>query len=238
MWKEIVHEYTEKGAYAQTDLHTKFLELKCPGGGDVMEGGEEIEASIEVEEVNKDWFSEIDEDDLPQISDWEIELAAPHSGSDTDSLMETAAEVTVGQKEGTIVELYDSGTMRHISPYCKQFKTLTSILSKLFAAANQQCFNATGIGELVIEVPNGMDVSKLTLTEVLYSPAVGYTLMVPASFETPVRKSLDKSPSLGMGSIALFIKPMTTAQTLQWRLLRSWNFTNAWGTLPHPLHIA
>jgi hypothetical protein len=35
MWKEIVREYTEKGAYAQTNLRTKFLESKCPGGGDV-----------------------------------------------------------------------------------------------------------------------------------------------------------------------------------------------------------
>ena len=36
MWKDIVHEYTEKGTYAQTDLRTKFLELKCPDKGDVQ----------------------------------------------------------------------------------------------------------------------------------------------------------------------------------------------------------
>lgn len=35
MWAEIVREYTEKGAYVQTNLWTKFLESKCPGGGDV-----------------------------------------------------------------------------------------------------------------------------------------------------------------------------------------------------------
>jgi hypothetical protein len=35
MWMEIMHKYTEKGAYAQTDLRTKFLESKCPAGGDV-----------------------------------------------------------------------------------------------------------------------------------------------------------------------------------------------------------
>jgi hypothetical protein len=34
MWKEIVREYTKKGVYAQTDLHTKFLESKCLGGGE------------------------------------------------------------------------------------------------------------------------------------------------------------------------------------------------------------
>jgi hypothetical protein len=70
---------------------------------------------------DKDWFSEIDEKDLPQTSDWEIEPAAPHSESDTDSCMEVTVKVVTEHKEGTIVELYDSGTTRHISPYCEQF---------------------------------------------------------------------------------------------------------------------
>ena len=37
MWNEIVREYTEKGAYAQTDLRTKFLGLQCPVDGDVRQ---------------------------------------------------------------------------------------------------------------------------------------------------------------------------------------------------------
>ena len=37
IWNEIVHEYTEKGAYAQTDLRTKFLGLQCPVDGDVRQ---------------------------------------------------------------------------------------------------------------------------------------------------------------------------------------------------------
>jgi hypothetical protein len=36
MWAEIICEYTEKSVYVQTNLRTKFLELKCPsGGGDI-----------------------------------------------------------------------------------------------------------------------------------------------------------------------------------------------------------
>jgi hypothetical protein len=35
IWTEIVCEYTEKASYAQTDLQTKFLELKCLDMGDV-----------------------------------------------------------------------------------------------------------------------------------------------------------------------------------------------------------
>jgi hypothetical protein len=33
------------------------------------------------------------------------------------------------------------------------------------------------LGKLIIKVPNAVDISELTLTEVLYSPAVGYTLV-------------------------------------------------------------
>jgi hypothetical protein len=36
-WNAIVTEYTEKGAYAQTDLRTRFLESKCPEKGNVRE---------------------------------------------------------------------------------------------------------------------------------------------------------------------------------------------------------
>ncbi|KAF5383868.1 hypothetical protein D9615_003639 [Tricholomella constricta] len=36
-WDAIVAEYTDKGAYAQTELRTKFLESKCPDKGDVRD---------------------------------------------------------------------------------------------------------------------------------------------------------------------------------------------------------
>ena len=37
MWKEISKEYTEKGAYAQMDLHTQFLESRLAKGADVRQ---------------------------------------------------------------------------------------------------------------------------------------------------------------------------------------------------------
>ena len=37
MWKEISKEYTEKGAYAQTDLCTQFLKLRLAKGADVCQ---------------------------------------------------------------------------------------------------------------------------------------------------------------------------------------------------------
>ena len=36
-WDAIVHEYTEKGAFAQTEMQAKFLDQKCPDKGDARE---------------------------------------------------------------------------------------------------------------------------------------------------------------------------------------------------------
>jgi hypothetical protein len=63
---------------------------------------------------NEDWFSEIDKNDLP---DWDTVSAAPNSGSDTDSFIELAAKVSSGHIDGPVVELYNSGSTRHISLY-------------------------------------------------------------------------------------------------------------------------
>jgi hypothetical protein len=44
MWTEIMREYTEKGAYAQTDLRTKFLESRCPSNGDIRQFLDDLRA--------------------------------------------------------------------------------------------------------------------------------------------------------------------------------------------------
>ncbi|KAG1738092.1 uncharacterized protein EDB91DRAFT_1082853 [Suillus paluster] len=54
MWMEIVCKYTEIGAYAQTDLRTKFLESKCPGNSDIHEL-----AAVRVNIEEKDYHSTI-----------------------------------------------------------------------------------------------------------------------------------------------------------------------------------
>jgi hypothetical protein len=123
---------------------------------------------------DEDWFSEIDKNDLPN---WDTASAAPNSGSDTDSFIEVAAEVSSEQIDGPVVELYDSRSTCHISLYREKFETLSTIPPKPFTAANKQRFSATGIGEMVIEIPNGVDMSKLRLTEVLFLLEVGYTLV-------------------------------------------------------------
>ncbi|KAJ3711114.1 hypothetical protein DFJ43DRAFT_976193, partial [Lentinula guzmanii] len=64
-----------------------------------------------------------------------------------------------------------------ISPYHDKFSNFESIPPKSFRAANKQKFDATGTGSITVDVPNGVSVSALHLTEVLYSPEVGYTLI-------------------------------------------------------------
>ncbi|KAG2075890.1 hypothetical protein BDR04DRAFT_1149618 [Suillus decipiens] len=133
---------------------------------------------------DEDWFSEVGKDNLPLPSDWETIPSPQSSGSDTYPFTELDIpdELTAGvsnghKKEGHATEFYDSGSMCHISPYKELFESLLPIFPKLFTAANKQSLNAIGVGEMVIEVLNGVDVLKLCLTKVLYSLEVGYTLV-------------------------------------------------------------
>ena len=64
-WDAIVTEYTEKGAYAQTDLRARFLESKCPDKGNVREFLDNLRvkreelASVGVDIDEKDYRSTI-----------------------------------------------------------------------------------------------------------------------------------------------------------------------------------
>lgn len=75
------------------------------------------------------------------------------------------------------VNLYDSGPTEHLSPYRDQFVTYHDIPLRLFAVANKKDFHMVGTGEMVVEVLNSVDILQLRLTEVLYSPEIGYTLI-------------------------------------------------------------
>lgn len=99
--------------------------------------------------------------------------------------METAAAAIAEVNNDAKVplrELYDCETTRHISPYRENFEDYTTIVPKPLTAANKTLLSAVGQGDMVIEVPSGLDISKLRLTEVLYSPEVGYTLWLEVDF--------------------------------------------------------
>jgi len=64
-WEAVEKEYTEKGAYAQTDLRAKFLASQCPEKGNVREFLEELQTKREelvqvgVDIDKKDYLSTI-----------------------------------------------------------------------------------------------------------------------------------------------------------------------------------
>jgi hypothetical protein len=89
-----------------------------------------------------------------------------------------AAVIMPAEDTGPHTELYDSGAMRHISPYKADFSTYTTLSPPVYMnTANQQRFPALGEGNLVIQVPNNGTESKLVLHKVLHAPVVNYTLV-------------------------------------------------------------
>ena len=78
----------------------------------------------------------------------------------------------------TQTELYDSGASRHMSPYRDRFINFVSIVPKAITAANKLAFDASGRGDMEIEVPlgNGKS-SKVLLRDVLYAQEMGVTLV-------------------------------------------------------------
>lgn len=125
------------------------------------------------------------EDDLLDEGDETIHHDTGSDNGDSDSPEELPVleaiyfNATINLSEGHVqAELFDSGCTCHISPYCDQFTNFIDIPPKQFHAANKQNFSAPGMGDLTIDLPNGTDTpTKLHLTEVLYSPEVGFTLI-------------------------------------------------------------
>ena len=131
-----------------------------------------------------DWFSVTDEDIFEDVWDLEesralnIEDTVSINCADPADLENVAMETNEGPTPPCQVELYDSGTTCHISLYHEHFENLVDILDKSFTAANRQKFIMTGVGNMIVEVPNGYDILHLCLMEVLFLLEVGYTLVL------------------------------------------------------------
>ena len=127
-----------------------------------------------------DWFSKVEEDKLSDdladnLSETSFEEIA--AGIGEDDMEEVDTIISEGFGPAGQVDLYNSGSTQHLSPYRDQFTTYQEIPPKSFTAANKQKFHVVGSGEMIIEVLDGADVSKMKLTEVLYLLEIGYTLV-------------------------------------------------------------
>ncbi|CDO78107.1 hypothetical protein BN946_scf184638.g3 [Trametes cinnabarina] len=79
---------------------------------------------------------------------------------------------------GRALDLYDSGATHHMSPYRQDFTSFNATPDKPLNAANQQQFQAKGVGEMLIPVPNPPSPpTRIKLTGVLYTPALGFNLI-------------------------------------------------------------
>ena len=144
------------------------------------------------DDLNTPWGDGCDTDELSGINsegslfvDVDLELVGGMSNDeihDSPDIIEPD-DVANAAMDGALnaneirTKLYDSGTTQHISLYRNLFDNYVKIPPKSLSAANKQKFAAIGKGDMVIEVPNSIDASKLQLTKVLYLPEVGYTLV-------------------------------------------------------------
>ena len=83
----------------------------------------------------------------------------------------------MGGKSEVAWDLYDSRASHHMSPCQEDFINFQEIPAKLLTAANRQTFSATGVGNMIVSIPNGDGDARIKLTCVLYTPTLGFTLI-------------------------------------------------------------
>ena len=122
-------------------------------------------------------------------SGWDTEELSGVDWSETSSLVNvdldsetTEAEVAaqINQDDGTnvkLTEIIDSGCTHHLTPDRGNLINYMEIALKSFCAADKHSMKAVRKGDMCVSIPNGDTTSKLKLTDVLYSPEVGYTLV-------------------------------------------------------------
>jgi LTR polyprotein gag-polypeptide-like protein/Pol polyprotein len=75
------------------------------------------------------------------------------------------------------IDLYDSGSTCHISPFRHRFVTFNAIPPHSISAANQGVFYAVGKGDLRIDVPNDDKSVLIILKDVFYSLQISLTIV-------------------------------------------------------------
>lgn len=79
--------------------------------------------------------------------------------------------------ESKHLDVYDSGASDHMSPFRDSFLSFRETAPRALNAANQHVFQAVGVGDMVIDVPNGPAHTQIHLTRVLYTPALTFNLV-------------------------------------------------------------
>lgn len=79
--------------------------------------------------------------------------------------------------------LYDSGASCHMLSDYKSFINHCPVDHHRIIIANNKTINTVDIGDMVLSIPAGILEPKIRLTDVLYSPQLGYTLIFMAKID-------------------------------------------------------
>lgn len=157
------------------------------GGGGASAVDEDVKGVWAVIDENfhvYDEVNEIDEDDdLPtEIAvDNDLDVNTALSASVIEEEVEVSktahAYASIVPSGECVWDLYDSGASHHMSPCQEDFVSFQDIAPKALMAANKESFTAHGIGDVIISVPKGDTANRMRLTRVLFTPAIGFTLI-------------------------------------------------------------
>ena len=79
--------------------------------------------------------------------------------------------------KGLEVDIYNSGASSHMSPDRHWFTKFRETPPYPIAAADKAIFNATGIGDMQIAIPNSRVTNHVTIKDVLYCKDLAFTLI-------------------------------------------------------------
>ena len=71
----------------------------------------------------------------------------------------------------------DSGASCHYSPDCKKFENYWPISGQDILTADGHALKVVGIGDIHIELPNGMGHTKALLKDAIHAPEMAFTLI-------------------------------------------------------------
>ena len=93
------------------------------------------------------------------------------------SLFAGAAQAETVETRKLESNLYNSGALRHMTPFKDWLINYTPITSHPITATDKRVFHAVGKGDMHIRIPNGKTTTTILLKDVLYAPAMGVTII-------------------------------------------------------------
>ena len=135
------------------------------------------------------------EESIILFTDKEITELEINKGEDGLTTFDAAMLINIdGFNEGTQTELYNSGALRHMSPYRDHFENYMPIAPKLITA-DKRYFQAIGKKDLQIKIPNGLGTTTILLKDVFHCPDMGLTLVSIGKITVPGYKVIFRGPT-------------------------------------------